>query len=154
MLDTPHMIQTEARLYAFIHLTVPRAEIRNVMGPGLQELKAEVEAQGVAVTGPWFTHHLRIPSVTFDFEICMPVASAVAASGRVKPGVWPSMQMAHTVYQGGYEGLGAAWKEFDAWTWAQGLAPAQDLWECYVRGPESGADSDSWITELSRQLLA
>jgi len=153
MLDTPHIIQTEARHTACIYLKIPRAEIRTVMGPGIAELNEEVAAQGIAITGSWFTHHLQLNPAFFDFEICLPVASEVRAAGRMKPGVWPAMQMAHTVYRGGYEGLGAAWKEFDAWIWGQGLAPSQDLWECYVKGPESGSDPAGWQTELSRQLM-
>ena len=71
MLDTPHIINAEAQLAAFLPLTIPRAEIRSVMGPGLRELKEEVEAQGVAITGPWFTHHRRMDPARFDFEICV-----------------------------------------------------------------------------------
>jgi len=123
------------------------------MGPGLRELKEEVEAQGIAIAGPWFTHHLRLHPATFDFELSVPVAKQVTPAGRVQPGEWPAMRMATAVYQGGYEGLGAAWKEFDAWIWAERLAPADDLWERYVAGPEAGSDPADWRTELSRRLV-
>jgi len=59
MLDTPQITHTTAQQTAFIHLTVPRNEIQNVMGPGISELMATVAAQGIATTGPWFTHHLE-----------------------------------------------------------------------------------------------
>jgi hypothetical protein len=36
---------------------------------------------------------------------------------------------------------------------AQGVAPAPDLWECYVAGPESGPDPTTWSTELNRPLI-
>jgi hypothetical protein len=35
---------------------------------------------------------------------------------------------------------------------AQGLEPAQDLWEVYVIGPEAGADPGAWRTELYRPV--
>jgi hypothetical protein len=35
---------------------------------------------------------------------------------------------------------------------AAGHEPGQDLWECYVAGPESSPDPASWRTELSRPL--
>ena len=66
MIDKPQVVQTSAQHIAIIHLTVPREEIRNVMGPGLSELMAAVAAQGVSPTGPWFTHHLRMDPETFD----------------------------------------------------------------------------------------
>ena len=153
MLDTPRITQTTDRLTAVIHLTIPRAEIRNVMGPGLQEVQAAVAAQGIAPAGPWFTHHLRMDPATFDFEICVPVTVPVAAVGRVKPSRWPAMKVAQTVYHGPYEGLPAAWGEFDAWIVANGHAPGPDLWERYVAGPESSPDPASWRTELNRPLI-
>ena len=153
MLDTPQIIETELQHAAMLHITVPRDEIRHVMGPGLGEVHQALAAQGVEPTGPWFTHHLRMNPEVFDFEICMPVAAPIAASGRVKPGVWPAMKIARTVYQGGFEGLGDAWGEFMDWIEAQQLSPAEDLWERYLVGPESSDNPDDWRTELNRPLL-
>ena len=152
MLDTPQITQIAAQLTAIIRLTVPREEIRDVMGPGISEVRAAVAAQGIAPAGPWFTHHLRMDPDTFDFEVGVPVTAPVVAVGRVKAGQWPAMKVARTVYHGEYEGLGAAWGEFDAWIAAQGLTPGPDLWECYVAGPESSPDPSTWRTELNRPL--
>ena len=153
MLDTPLITETADQLTAVIHLTVPRPEIQNVMGPGLNELLAALTAQGIALAGPWFTHHLRRPSDTFDFEICVPVTAAVTAAGRVRPSRWPAMTVARTVYHGPYEGLAAAWGEFDAWIAAGGHTPGPDLWERYVAGPESSRNPADWRTELNRPLI-
>jgi effector-binding domain-containing protein len=135
-----------------IHVTIPRSEIQKVMGPGLQELKAALDVQGIKAVGPWFTHHLKMDPKVFDFEICLPVAKPVAAAGRVKPGRAPAAKVARTVYHGPYEGLGAAWSEFGEWIEAQGLTPAEDRCECYLAGPESGPDPAKWSTELTRPL--
>ena len=51
MLDDPEILRTAAQAIAFIALEVPRADIRNVMAPGLAELRAALAAQGVAATG-------------------------------------------------------------------------------------------------------
>lgn len=152
MLDQPSITQSAAQPTAVIHLTVPRAEMRKVMGPGRAELMAALEAQGVVATGPWFSHHLKMHPDIFDFEIGVPVAAPVAASGRVRPGQLPATTVARTVYYGAYEGLGSAWSEFMTWIEAQGHTPAADLWECYVAGPESGSDPAGWRTELNRPL--
>ena len=126
MLDTPQITQTASQQTAIIRLTVPREEIRNVMGPGISEVRAAVAAQGIAPAGPWFTHHLRMDPDTFDFEVGVPVTAPVVAVGRVKPGQWPTMRVARTVYLGAYEGLGAAWGEFMAWIAANGHTPGPD----------------------------
>ena len=60
---------------------------------------------------------------------------------------------ARTVYHGGYEGLGAAWRELDEWVVAEGRMAAPDLWESYLAGPESSPDPANWRTELNRPLI-
>ena len=152
MLDKPQIAQTAVQTTAIIRLTIPREEIRNVMGLGHRELMAAVAAQGIAPAGPWFTHHLRMDPDTFDFEIGVPVTAPISATDRVKAGQLPAATVARTVYHGAYEGLGPAWAEFDAWITAEGHTPGPDLWECYVAGPESNPDPATWRTELNRPL--
>jgi effector-binding domain-containing protein len=152
MLDTPRIVQTTTQATAVIHLTVPREEIRNVMGPGYRELMAAVAAQGIVPAGPWFTRHFKVPDETFDFEIGVPVRTPIAAAGRVRPGLLPAARVARTVYHGPYDGLPAAWAELIDWVGVEGHTPAPDLWEVYVAGPESGSDPATWRTELNRPL--
>ena len=64
----------------------------------------------------------------------------------MQPGQWPAMRVARTVYHREYEGLGAAWGEFDAWIAAEEYTPGADLWECYVAGQESNPDLATWCT--------
>ena len=153
MLYGPHIAQTAAEATAVIRITVSRAEIQRVMGPAYRELMDAVAAQGIATAGPWFTHHLRIPDDTFDFEVGVPVTAPVAATGRVQPGELRAAMVARTIHRGPYEGLPAAWGEFAAWIAAQGQRPAAELWERYLAGPESGADPAAWRTELNRPLV-
>lgn len=153
MLETPHIIQTTKILAATLHLVVPRVEIQQRMGPGIQEVMAAIQSHGLAPAGPWFTHHFRRPTDTFDFEICVPVATPIRAIGPVQPGEWPAMKVVRTVYQGPYEGLGEAWGEFLEWIEANGHHTAEELWERYLVGPESGPDGSAYRTELSRALV-
>lgn len=152
MIETPKVVQTEHQPAAIIHITVPRDKIRDVMGPGYQELMGTLAAQGVQPAGPWYTHHLRMDPDVFDYELGVPVAGSITPSGRVIAGQRPAMRAAHTVYHGGYEGLGEGWGQFEAWLAAEGHTPAGDLWEVYVAGPETGADPSTWRTELYRPL--
>jgi effector-binding domain-containing protein len=153
MLEKPQIVQSDAQPAAVIRFTIPRAEIQQVMGPGMAELRATVAAQGIAPAGPLFSHHLRMDPEIFDFEIGVPVATPVSAAGRVQPGELPAAMVARTVYRGGFEGLGAAWGEFGDWITTEGHMPAPDFWECYVAGPESSPDPAEWRTELNRPLI-
>lgn len=156
MIDTPQVIQTAARLAAIIHLTVPRSEMRTVMGPAIGEVMAAVKAQGIKPTGPWFTHHLKMDPATFDFQVCVPVSTPAAAVGRVVCGEIPAAMVARTIHHGPYDGpdgLAAAWSKFGEWIAANGHVTGPDFYECYLTGPESSSNSTDWRTELSRPLL-
>jgi effector-binding domain-containing protein len=153
MIDSPQIVQTEPVMAAVLRMTVPRAEIKLVMGNGMKELIQTVNDQKVLMAGPIFSHHFRMDPARFDFEIGVPVKSAVQAMGRVRPGSLPAAEVARTVYHGDYEGLGAAWGEFEQWLTARGHTPAPDLWEVYLAGPESSPDPAMWRTELNRPLV-
>ena len=153
VIDPPRIVRLEPLPIAVLPLVVARAEIQHVMGPGLAELRAAVEAQEVAVTGPWFTHHRRITPELFDFEIGLAVERPIEAAGRVVPSVRPAMTAAQAVHRGGFEALGAAWGELGAWIAREGHVAATDLWERYLVGPESSPRPEEWATELTRPLV-
>jgi effector-binding domain-containing protein len=154
MIDTPEVLDTKSQPLAAIHITVPRAEIRSAMEAGRVELAAVLKAQGITPAGPWLTHHHHMDPAVFDFSLGVPVDTPVASSGRVAMSELPAAKVARTIYRGGYEGLGAAWGELDAWIRANGHSPAPNIWERYVTGPESGSDPSKWVTELNHPLKA
>ncbi len=153
MLEEPKIVQTKAIETAIIHFVIPRSELRSVMGPAHLELMQVLAAQGIALAGPWFTHHLRLVPNIFDFELGVPVTSPVKPKGRVKPGQLPAATVAKVVYVGGYEGLGAAWSKFGKWISANRHKSAPDFWESYVVGPEIDRAPMNWRTELNRPIL-
>jgi effector-binding domain-containing protein len=153
MIDPPQILQTAEQRAAVIRFTIPREQIATVMGPGIGELMATLATQFIMPAGPFFSHHLRMDPMVFDFELGVPIAGSVAATGRVQPGSLPGGKVARTVHRGPYDGLGAAWVEFESWIARSGLMPCPDLWESYVAGPETGPDPTLWRTELNRPLL-
>ncbi len=152
MIDSPEIVTVPAQTVAMIPLKVPSKDIMTIMGPGITEVHSVLAAQGITPAGAWLTHHHRVPTDTFDFEICVPVTTAVEPAGRVIPGELRAARIARTVYHGGYEGLGNGWGEFMKWLETQGLNTADDLWEIYQTGPESGPDSSNYRTILNKPL--
>ena len=152
MLATPQIIKTDAQQAAVIHLTIPRSEMMKVFGPAVGELMATLAAQGVEPVGAVFAHHLKMSPDNFDFELGVKVAAPVKPAGRVKPGQLPAAKVARTVYSGPYDGLPAAWGEFNKWMKAKGHEQAENLWEVYSVGPQSSPDPANWRTELNRPL--
>lgn len=153
MIETPEIAWTQRMMTAIIRIAVPFSRLREVMGPGISELMTTVRTQGIGPTGPWLNHVTNLSRELFEFEISVPVSSPVTPDGRVEAGVWPSMRVARTVYQGPYEGLENAWAEFEAWIAANGLRGATDIWEVYLVGPESSLNSADWRTQLNRPLV-
>lgn len=153
MIETPQIITTTRRDIAVIRFTIPHAEMMTAFAPGITELMGAVAAQGIAPAGAVFAHHHRITKDSFDFDLGVPVARPVTASGRMTPAVWPAQRAARTIYHGGYEGLPGAWGEFTAWMKGQGVTQAEDLWESYTAGPQTSQDPKEWRTELVRPLV-
>jgi effector-binding domain-containing protein len=154
VIDQPEITQTTALQTAVIHLTIPRDEIQTAMGPAIGEVLAVLAAQGIAPAGPLFDRHFAMNDATFDFEVGFPIATPVAPSGRVQASELPGVHAAITVYHGGFEGLGEAWGEFDAWVQANGHVAAPGLHQHYLAGPESGPDTSQWRTQLVRPLTS
>jgi len=153
MLDTPRLVTTDPQQTAVIAFTIARAEMPQVMGPGHRELMAVLAEQGLTPAGPWLTYHRRLDPDVFDFELAIPVATAVRASGRVRPGRVPAATVARATLRGSYDGLPAAWGELERWIERQGRRVRGDFWERYVAGPESSTDPTQWKTELNRALI-
>jgi len=152
MLTAPQIIQTEVQHAAIIHLTIPRSEMRSVFGPAVGELMAALADQKAPPAGAVFAHHLKMSQSTFDFELGVKVSAPVKAIGRVRPGHLPAARVARTVYSGPYEGLPAAWGEFNKWMSTNGHEQGEDLWELYLVGPQSTPDPANWRTELNRPI--
>ena len=152
MISAPQIVTTERHEAAVIHLTIPRSEMMKAFGPAIGELMNALNAQGIEPIGAVFAHHLKMSSDMFDFELGVKVSAPVKAAGRMKPGALPAVKVARSIYSGPYEGLPAAWAEFDTWMKANGCDKAADLWEVYSIGPQSGPDPKTWQTELNRPL--
>ena len=90
MIDQPKIVHTEAQPAAVIHVTVAKDKIREVMGPGLKELRDTLAAQGIQPTSPWFTRHLTLEPSQWDFEIGLPISAPIKPQGRVKAGELPA----------------------------------------------------------------
>jgi effector-binding domain-containing protein len=163
-LSIPQIIKTKARHIAFIHVTVPREvtgdklpantqPMKDAIHSAFQELFPALRAQNIDVTGPWFAHHRRKPTDTFDFEISLPVSSAVTPTGRIKAGISPILDAVQTVYTGPYEGLPDAWHNFLDWTKENDHNVVEHFYEIYTTGPADSIESSQYQTELICPLV-
>lgn len=153
MQGEPVIVRVTEQHIAVVPIVVPRAELGAVIDAAVHELMAVLAAQGVAPRGPLLAYHHRTDAEVFDFEFGVPVDAGVVPSGRVRPGGLPAATVAQMLYRGPYDGLATAWHELRAWARANAHVAADDFWARYVRGPETGAEPSSWVTELNLRLL-
>jgi len=84
-----------------------------------------------------------------DVEVAVPVAGSVPEGDRVKERELPAVEeMACIVHQGSYEAVGGTYGQLMAWIEANGYRMAGPVREVYVRGPESGGDPSTYVTEI------
>ena len=157
MIDPPRIGEFDERLAAVVHLTIPRERIEEEMEPAINEVLSALSVQDLSPSGPLFAHHLTQDNAIFNFEVGFPVNRMIEPTGRVKNSVLPAGHAAYTSYIGSYDGLFAAWTEFDQWTRSEGalgpnLERGDTLWEVYSIGPESTSDSAEWRTDLFQSL--
>ncbi len=152
LIDRPVKTRTTAQATAAIRLNMARADIQKFMDPAIQELFSALSAQGIAPTGPLSSYHYRIDPAFFDFEICVPVAKPIMPAGRVINSSLPAVTVMRCNYHGAYENLGEAWAQFHATIGVDRSCRTGGLWECYVKGPETGPDPAQWITQLNQPV--
>ncbi len=149
VITTPELITTHEVITAVIHLTIPCQEMGKYMDPAIQEVIKAITGQGAQITGPLFSYHHRRPGDTFDFEIGFPISKAIKAEGRVINGTLPAVQVARSVYQGPYDGLGHAWGELQTWVRKHHLVETGRFWESYLNNPADVKDPKEYRTELN-----
>ena len=82
-------------------------------------------------------------------EIAVPVTGSLPAGDRVKPGELPGAEeMACIVHEGGYDAIGGTYGRLMAWVEANGYRTNGPVREVYIRGPESGNDPSTYVTEI------
>ncbi len=152
-IEKPHLGRFGPFQVVQLHVVTPRATLASAMQAALHQVTTALEAQGTAPAGPWFAHHHRRPTDTFDFDVCFPVAQNIALSGELQHAVVPETVVVRTAYHGPYDGLPAAWPEFVAWIGAHGHETRDDFFEVYSIGPREAEDAEAWQTDLIYPLL-
>ena len=84
-----------------------------------------------------------------DVEVAVPVTGSVPEGDRVKKRELQTVeQMACIVHEGSYETVGGTYGKLMAWIEANGYRMCGPVHEVYVRGPESGDDTSTYVTEI------
>jgi effector-binding domain-containing protein len=160
MSHQPQVQQRAAQPYAAIPMTVTMDTISEAVDQAFPELFGWLAAHGVAAAGPPFIRYLVIDmAAELEIELAVPVATAVAGSGQVRPGVLPEGRYAVLRHTGSYDGLIAANAALQHWATEHGVtfdtweAPGGSAWrsrvEHFLTDPSKEPDPSKWETDIA-----
>ena len=132
--------------YVAVRTTVPMAEIGQHMGQIFGQLFGWLGTNNVTPIGPPWARYLGVGPEEVEFEVGVPVAGPVEASGPVIAGVRPATTVAKTLYVGPYDGMEAAYTAVMEWLGQNGKLVTGAMWEVYETDPEHEPDPAKWRT--------
>jgi effector-binding domain-containing protein len=116
----------------------------------LAEIQANLQAQGVPVTG---TAGALLGDELFStgrgkLTVFVPCAPAFSPIGRVEPVVIPATELAMVTHSGSHAEIDLAYGALAEYVSSQALAVDGPIREYYVEGPHTGADEANWETRI------
>ena len=115
------------------------------------EVFAYLGRHGISPAGPpiGIYHDEEVRERDVDVEVAVPVTGPVPEGDRVKGRELPAVEeMACIVHEGSYETVGGTYGQLMGWIEANGYRICGPTREVYVRGPESGGDPSTYVTEI------
>ncbi|MFD5868509.1 GyrI-like domain-containing protein [Corynebacterium sp. NPDC060344] len=140
---------------------IPMDDLSGLFDNAFSALFPALGAAGISPAGAAFALYPRFSEdwsrcdievgVPLDAPLPGPVEAPLADGSAItiEPSELPAGKVASTLYQGAYDGLGQAWKEFTDELIADGHTPAMPCWEVYITEPTPEADPADMKTGLN-----
>ena len=114
------------------------------------EMFAHLGQHGLNPAGPPVTlyHDEDFKEQDVDVEVVVPVNVSVPEGERVKGRELPAVTTACVVHEGSYETIGEAYGRVMGWIEDNPYQLAGPPREIYLKGPESGDDPSTYVTEI------
>jgi len=148
-------VETQNSMFA---LVAHGAGTMETIGVQLGELYgliyAEVEKQGLQVSGPSFAHYLDFDEATgfSNYRAGFIVDRAGKDAGEVMAVEYPEIQVVQAMHTGPYEEFTTSYDEIDKYIKANGLEITGEAFEFYVTGMMTESDNSLWETMLAFPL--
>ncbi len=138
----------QERHYVGIRKMVPVEKIAEMVDPLFEKVYAYVGQAGGQIEGGALAIYYGEPGAEFDMECAVPLASQLSGEGDIKPGTLSAGKIVVATHRGAYDGLKAAWSDFEKSAYRDGVETGMPCWEEYIVGPESEQDPAKWVTQL------
>ncbi len=133
---------------AVLRETVPMTALREFFDRAYPTVMAAVQQQNVQLAGPPFALYRGMPTDVVDVEAGFPLAAPYPGGddGGVAAGVLPAGRALEAMHVGPYESLPETYGAVMARMQADGLTPANTMWEYYLSDPSAEPDPAAWKT--------
>ena len=142
------LVELDSRPAAVVRSTVAMTELPNFLGRAFGSVMAAVAEQGVAVAGEPIALYLRPPGELIEIAAGFPVAGTFVPTGDVVPMDLPGGRAVTTIHVGPYDTMTQTYATLRDWMAAEGLQPAQSMWEVYLTEPDAEPDPSTWQTRI------
>jgi DNA-binding transcriptional MerR regulator len=139
--------QVPSQSVAAVRDTVDIKDINQLFG----EIFAYLGQHRISPSGPpiGIYHDEEFREQNLDVEIAVPVSGTVPDGDRIMVRELSAVEsMACIVHEGGFDTLGGTYGQLMGWIEANSYRMCGPIREIYVRGPESGGDPSTYITEI------
>jgi effector-binding domain-containing protein len=99
-----------------------------------------VMSLGQQPVGPAYAAYFNMDMADLDVEIGFGLASPLPGQGEIAATWLPGGDVASTVHEGPYDGVGPAYEALTAWVQAQGRQPSGLAYEYYLNDPSQAGE--------------
>jgi effector-binding domain-containing protein len=144
----PHKVHLAAQPVAVIRERVPMTALTDFFGRTFSTVMAAVQVQGASPAGPPFALYRGMPGETVDVEAGFPVTGNFTETGGVGKGTLPETDAFEAIHTGPYDTLQQTYGAIQQRIIAEGLTPADMMWEYYLSDPGTQPDPQQWQTKV------
>ena len=146
--QNPRKVHLAEQPVAVVRERVPMDALTDFFGRAFGAVMAATQAQGATPAGPPFALYRGMPSDTVDVEAGFPIAGKFTDTDGVASGTLPEADALEALHVGPYDTLENTYQAILGRMEAEGLTPADLMWEYYLSDPEQEPDPATWQTRV------
>ncbi|ACL40056.1 transcription activator effector binding [Pseudarthrobacter chlorophenolicus A6] len=144
----PRKVHLAEQPVAVVREQVRMDELPEFFGRAFASVMAAAQRQGAAPAGPPFARYHGMPGETVDVEAGFPIAGGFTTADGVEAGTLPETDALEALHSGPYDTLQHTYGAIQQQMQADGLIPADTMWEYYLSDPEKEPDPATWQTRV------
>ncbi|MCY1674586.1 GyrI-like domain-containing protein [Pseudarthrobacter sp. SL88] len=144
----PRKVHLAEQPVAVVREHVRMDALPDFFGRAFGSVMAAAQRQGATPAGPPFARYHGMPGETVDVEAGFPITGTFTTADGVQAGTLPEADALEAIHTGPYDTLQQTYGAIQQQMRADGLTPADSMWEYYLSNPEKEPDPATWQTRV------